>query len=276
MGFLLGISSLLLQLQAQGLDSTRAMARRALLREDYGAAEALWMRVEYFSPELTHGESSAALGEICFQQGRYEEAADAYDYAARLATSDSLRQKYQFLAATSWLQVHDYAQARSRLVAMGPQTDPVSEQRRQFYLGSSAYGSGDFVLAEAHWGGCLASGAGQARLHALFEQHAKLGPRHPRGTIVLSALIPGLGQLAIGQPGKALNSLLLVGAIVGGGIYIGAVVGIADACLLFLPPLTRYHIGGALRAGKDAKAKLQERRAAILEEILDLVGRTNP
>lgn len=271
MVFLCGIFRLL-TLQAQDLDSTMDMARNALVVKQYADAELLWMRAAFFGKSDSLWESSAALAEVYFQEGRYAEAAEAFDYAARLAPTDSLLQACTFRAAAAGLQVKNYADVRKRLENMGPLDDSLAETRRQFYLGSAAYGMQDFVMAEAHWGGCTSGEFELARLKELFEQHAKLKSGHAGIAIALSQLIPGLGQLYIGHPGKALNSLVLVGVIVGGGIYLGAVVGIADALLLFLPPFIRYYEGGAIRAGKDAKSKLEQRKLQILEQMLEIVG----
>lgn len=268
---LIGIFSLSCNLQAQDLGATRAMAQTAMQEGRWDAAEALWMRVQFFSGDIAW-ESSSALAEVHFQQGRFREAAEDFAYVAHLAPSDSLRQHCLFRAATGWLQVHDYAKIRERLQVMGPQPDSVGEGRRQFFLGMAAYGLGDFVMAEAHWGGCVADVDAQAKLHALFQEHARLRPRHPAVAVALSAVLPGLGQAYIGEPLRGVNALLLVGAIVGGGIYVGAVVGIADAIVLFGPPFIRYHIGGARRVGVDARGKLALRRAEILAQMLDLVA----
>ncbi len=262
----------LLHVQAQDLAHTRLLARAALARSDYAVAEPLWLRVRYFAPDDAGWETSAALGEVYFHQQRYVESAEGYDYAARLAPQDSLRIHFQFQAAIAWLQAHDYGQMQDRLQVMGLLDDSLAERRRQFYLGSAAYGLADYVMAEAHWTVCADNAAEVAELHALFEAHARIKPKHVGPYIALSHLLPGLGQLALGHPGRALNSILLVGAIVGGGIYVGAVVGIADALVLLVPAFTRYYVGGAQRAGKDARAQLRDRRQVILGQMLDLVG----
>ncbi len=269
---LLCVISSLQGLQAQNRDSTIAMAREALAAGDYAAAELLWMRVAYFGNRDSLWETSAALAEVQFMQGRYAEALEGYDYAARLAQGDSLKNHCQLRAAAAGLQVKNYQDVRKRLEAIGPIDDTPTELRRQFYLGGAAYGLQDFVMAEAHWAGCIHHKKDTARLHALFGQRAKLEKKHPNMAILLSQIVPGLGQLAIGQPGKALNSILLVGAIATGGIYIGAVVGIADALVLFLPPFIRYYEGGAIQTGKAAKAKLEQQKAAVLDQILHLLN----
>lgn len=272
MGWLLGIFSAFC-LPAQSLDATRELARAAMARADYVQAEALWLRVAHFSGDVAPFEPAAGLAEAHFQLGKFKEAAEEFDYVARLAPQEGQRIQFTLRYAMSALQVHDFEGARAQLEALGPLEDSLLEHRRQFFLGSAAYGMDDFVMAEGYWNGCLDAPTEKARLHQLFEHNARLQLRHPKSAIAFSLFVPGLGQLLNGQPGHALNSVLLLGAIAAGGIYVGAVVGLADALVLFLPTFSRYYIGGALRAGKDAASKLQQQKDNVLREILDLLAK---
>ena len=271
MVLLLGIFSFLC-LQTQGLGATRELARACLACGEYAAAEVLWLRVEHFGSDSGQYEVSAALAEIAFQTDRFAEAVEGFDYAARLAPSEGLKIECIFRLAAAGLQVQAFERVRSKLEAIGPLYESLAEHRRQFYLGSAAYGMADFVMAEGYWGGCTDGPLELGELHQLFAQNARLERQHPKLPIALSLILPGLGQLWNGKPGRVLNSVLLLGVIAAGGIYIGAVVGIADALVFVFPTFARYYIGGALRAGKDAESKLQERRDDLLRQMLDLVG----
>jgi TM2 domain-containing membrane protein YozV len=271
MALLPAIFSLWLGLQAQGLAETRSLALAAMDRGDFAAAEVHWLRIACFAGPRPRYEDLHGLAETRYQLGQWRSAAADFDYLGHLAQADSLVAACRLQSAMASLRAADYAQVQARLTAWGPQADSVAERRRQFYLGAAAFGLGDDVMAQAHWSGCVRDSAGVAGLEAEFGDLRRLGRRRPWVPMVMSLVVPGAGQLYLGRPGKALNSIVLLGVIAAGGVYVGTVVGVVDGLALFLPTFARYYAGGAIAARRDAVEMQESARKEALERILGLL-----
>jgi TM2 domain-containing membrane protein YozV len=97
---------------------------------------------------------------------------------------------------------------------------------------------------------------------------------HRRAVIggILSALIPGLGQLTAGNPGDAFLALAVNGAWATAVYLLIADGALFDASLLGLGVGVRYYIGNIRNGAEAWRAAAESRRAAASERLVRLVG----
>ena len=87
----------------------------------------------------------------------------------------------------------------------------------------------------------------------------------------MSMLIPGSGQIYMGNIGNGLNSIILVGGIATATVYIWQVYGIIDALLSTGSWYYRYYTGGYKGARNLAIEKIENKKAQVYNNVLDAI-----
>ncbi len=94
----------------------------------------------------------------------------------------------------------------------------------------------------------------------------------PKTAKILSMILPGSGQLYIGDFKNAAKSFLLTGAILGAAIHLGLAYTILDAYLFTANWFFRYYRGGFLKAELLAEKKLKGVVDSKFNHLIDLTG----
>ena len=257
--------------KAQDFATTLAKATEAAELGNYIDAERHWLRAIYFSKSENRFEPAFGLGGAYFGQNRLLEAARQYDFAAHLAPTDSLRAICFFKESQALLLIPDFKQLRNRLNYLGKQADSMLESRRQFYLGNANFGLGNAEEAELNFKACTENAFVKAKIHDAFWAEKRLFKKNPKVASIFSYFVPGTGQLIAGKPDKALNAVILVGAIAVGGVYAISSIGLLPAIIIVGPTLVRYHLGSALRAGQLYEKKLNRKKKKLLNEVFNIL-----
>jgi TM2 domain-containing membrane protein YozV len=88
-----------------------------------------------------------------------------------------------------------------------------------------------------------------------YQKHALVRVKKAQ---VLSLVFPGAGQLYLGKPKSALNSVILNGALITGLVFTAIHYTVLDGVLFWVLPINHYYIGGAKAAGELAVQKQKE------------------
>ncbi|HEX2901144.1 MAG TPA: hypothetical protein VHS96_15605 [Bacteroidia bacterium] len=122
-----------------------------------------------------------------------------------------------------------------------------------------------FRLAEQSLLKCTENQFAKAKIQELLEENRKLIPCHPQRIRFLSKLIPGFGHFYLGESGKALGNLALVGGIVASTAIFWP-VGLQFGVFALIDWLAQ----GSKRAVNQLDNATKGRRKEILKEILVL------
>jgi hypothetical protein len=110
-------------------------------------------------------------------------------------------------------------------------------------------------------------------VNELFEKNKKISKISPKKAKVLSMIMPGLGQLYVGDVKNGLNSFLLSTGLLALGLRSAFINNPLDAAIATLPWFQRYYQGGYKKAELIAVAKIQEKRYKIYNQLLDEVDK---
>ena len=101
----------------------------------------------------------------------------------------------------------------------------------------------------------------------LNETLRKVKPRKAR---ILSMIVPGAGQLYLGDYKNAVNSFLLNAAIITAGVHFATVYTVADAYLFTANWFWRYYKGGFLKTKMHADTLLSNAKNSSLLQLMEL------
>lgn len=113
-------------------------------------------------------------------------------------------------------------------------------------------------------------------LNSLNLELGNLKLKNIKFAYMLSAVIPGLGQLYAGYPKEAINSFTLNGLLITGLVITSFNYTWFDGLLAFGMWLPRYYIGGIKLAGKLAKQKNLDKKNLLFQKRVDLIKKGLP
>ncbi len=93
---------------------------------------------------------------------------------------------------------------------------------------------------------------------SLLAAYARDCSLNPRGVYRKSLLLPGLGQLSIGDYRNASNAFILNAALISGFIVTASYHPLIDAALFWTLPVLHYYVGNAKAAGDLAVIRQQQ------------------
>lgn len=247
----------------------RRFADELFQRGDWFRAATEYLRAASYdpaAPDVHELEFKAAL--CAYRAGQWTEARRRLLDLGRVSSTE-LSGRCTWLAAASSYRLGDYETARTLggRIRSGPPGSPLLD-RAAYLEGLSGLHLYDWPGARSAFGAVppaspLAGSAGS--LAALVDDGARLRPRNPWITAGLSAVVPGLGQVASGYVWDGLSALVLAGgsaAILAAGIHRNdpALKGVGAALLAVFYPANVF--GGANAAGR----RTREERRRLLEE----------
>ncbi len=230
----------------------------------------VYQRVLFFDSTQTYSPSIyARIAHSLYTEKRYAEAANYYDLAYFSTDVDSLKTAYSLQKIASLLFLKQYSFAEVELLDMDtPLQIPSQEKERLFYEGLTAYAQGQFSTAEVAFKGLVSD---TTTVHQLFRKNDRISKINPKKAKVLSMILPGLGQLYVGDVKNGLNSMLLTGGLFYLGLRSALNTTFIEGTLSFLPWVQRYYQGGFQKAERIAQEKIQEKRYELLGEILETI-----
>jgi len=250
----------------QKIDETIKYADKLFENGDYNKSLSLYLRVAFFStkPNVYLFEKS---GDCQFQSDDFISAESYYDSALFYCEDEYKYTELLYKKADCKIFRKDFDDAVKFLKGIDFEYLQYSEQYH-FYLGIAFFGQEDFKLSETQFLLCLPDSDFFAKNQILEIFDKNYNYPNPQTAYVLSSVIPGLGQLYSGNYREALNSFVLVAAIVllANDMYMK--FGLADSVISIFPWLNRYFNGGIENAEKIAEMERNNRRNQILNRII--------
>lgn len=271
--FLISPTLLFSGLTAVAEEHPLSLGRHLASRGSYDAAITEYKRFLFFHSDDTGiGEVYYNIGLAYRAQGLWTEAITSLRTATYLAMDDEVKSEYQLELAVTLIAAQDYDLARLELIKVTMRAPSAQLYRRALFLQAVAH-IYQFRWEEARE--ALRNYTTDERLDMLFDVAVDIPLKSARLARGLSTILPGAGQVYVGNWRDGVNALLLNGGL--GFLAVDAVLDgyYIDAALWGVFIFWRYYRGNTFRAGHAAEQfNLQaSRRAAdaILQRLQEVV-----
>ena len=259
--------------RAQNPSQTLVFAEDQYRIGNYESALTAYQRFLFFNKEdqSRKGRTFFRLADCFFQTKKYDQAAGYYDLAFFSLDNDSMKQEAVFQKISCMLLKQQYQLALVELMTLPDSMSNRFVRKKYFYSGITYFALNDFDAAQNDFIRMSELPAYQNKIKALFVRNKKLQRIHPKTAMVLSMIIPGMGQLYSGDYRNAINSFTITSAFMVLGIETALAYSFIDALIAVFPWYQRYYMGGYNKAETIAIARIQQKRYHIYQGILTAV-----
>ena len=253
-------------------DQVVQLADHAYKNGQYSLALLEYNRVVYHNKEAD-GQLLYRIGE-CYQKlGDNDNALQFFDRAFFTAKNDTFALDALLKKTSIRFENESYGLALSELLGVELSLSEEGEKRRALYIGAAYFLDNQFERAQEYFQKCTHDTAG---LNEIFSDRKLLYFPNPTLAVLLSAVLPGLGQTYSGDWKNGVNSLLINAAFTAMAVNISQTIGPLDALISIIPWFQRYYMGGVNKAGDMAFEKRRVNRIKTLGKIADFIEKGQP
>lgn len=234
--------------------------------QNYDAAITEYKRFIFFHPDdIRVAQIYDKIGLAYRTQGLWEEAILALKNAVLNANTDEEKSQFQLNLAVTLIASKNYDLARLELVKVMLRNTSEKTYERSLFLQAVTY------IYQYRWDDArkvLKDYTTDESIDQFLEKAIDLPQKSTTLAKVLSAVIPGAGQIYAGRWGRGLNALGLNGAL--GYVTVDAVLKgyYIDAALWTYFIFRRYYMGNLYRSGIAVDTYNQEKSQRTAENIL--------
>ena len=225
---------------------------------DYSSAVSSLRRVIFFD-DTTYHEAYKVLGDCYKKMDEKDKSLYYYKLAKNSAESDSISKEIQFDIVGVHLIFNEPNYALINLFSIKIGESNYFFRKKELYTSFANFLAYNFALSEKHFKNTIDTSNKElvSSIDLLYKE-AQLNDASNVYLPMILSIIPGLGQMYLGNFEAGINSLALTGLFAGLYIYSIAQLGLLDAIITFLPWFHRYYSGGMLQA-KSLAVKKKER-----------------
>ncbi len=223
-----------------------SLGRHLATQGNYDAAITEYKRFLFFHPDdVRVGEVYYNIGLTYRAQGLWTEAITGLQTAMHLAADSEAKSEYQLELAVTLIAAQDYDLARLESIKVMMRSPSTRLYRRALFL------QGVACIYQFRWEEAretLQAYTTDAGLRTLFEAALNMPQKSVGVASVLSKIVPGMGQIYVGNWRDGLNALVLNGVL--GFLTVDAVLDghYVDAALWGAFIFWRYYQGNTFRA----------------------------
>jgi tetratricopeptide (TPR) repeat protein len=263
------IFSLCLSARAQSYKQTYEHARALYLNGQFEEAIIDLRRVLFFDNN-SNPEVCLLLGDCYRNLKTTEKSMYYYQLAFGLFDSDSMKLETKFQIISLYLINNEPNYAISQIFSLPEKLNDNNEFRKNFYSSLAYYQIHDYKLSHEYFlkSFCQPSDIIKSTSDSIYMLAIKNNDANIYLPMFLS-IIPGVGQLYLGEYEAAINSFLLTGLFT--GLYIVALgnLPLIDAVLTVAPWFERYYQGGMLKAKALAIAKKEKKDDELYNILIE-------
>ena len=266
--FLILITNSLLSF-GQSIDQTFGFANKLYEDKSYQNAMEAYKRVLFFDNAGLYSKNIyPKMADCLFKLNQFQEAADYFDLSY-FSTEDSLSKDYFILKKVAcFLILKQYDFADIEFLNLNANISDSLKTEKTFQEAMLRFAKGEFQTSEAAFKKITPD---SIAVMQLFKKNEKVSKISPKKAKIMSMIMPGLGQLYVGDIKNGLNSFILTAGLLTLGVHSALVNSPIDAAISVLPWFQRYYQGGFKKAEIIAAAKIQEKRYNIFNKLLDEV-----
>ena len=220
---------------------------------------------------------SLQIGHCYTELSNYQMAADFYDHAYKYSNDDSIKNESSLGKAFCLLLQKMNLQAIEELLYITDNANKEQKIKMHYLKGIAYFGMKEDTLAcdemknVLELSGYSESDTVSNLLLAEFDKVYRYNKRYnPNRGYIMSAIIPGSGQMSVGAIKEGINSMLLIAGLYFFAFEIIKSYSFIDAVITLLPWLQRYYMGGMDKAKGLAISKIEVKRYESYQKILEL------
>lgn len=262
--------------KAQSISNIINFADKQFVAGNYENASLEYNRA-YFLGYEKRDELLYKIASCYFHQSNYNMAGNFFDKAYHFASTDSIANEAILAKALCMLMNEKYVVALAELYNLND--TQINNQLYQSHLINAIANyqlKNDSASHFAFTQVLKTSNAPDSAFSILdneFEKIYRYQKRYnPLRAYILSAIIPGSGQVISGNFRDGTNSFILVAALAGISIRIMSLYSFWDAAVAILPWAQRYYIGGMEGAEESAIKKIEAERYNSYLQIIDITN----
>ncbi len=254
----------------QNLEKTYVLANSLYENKSYELAVDAYKRVLFFDSEGKYRNTIYPnIADCLFKSKEYEESANYFELAY-FGTEDSvLKNHYILKKVSSYLILQQIDFAEAEILNLNDELNIEQLKEKAIFGGIISFAKSDFYESEKIFKTLVPD---TMVVDQLFRKNEKVSKINPKKAKILSMIMPGLGQLYVGDLKNGLNSFILTAGLMLLGVRSAIINAPLDAAIATLPWVQRYYQGGFNKAELIAKAKIQEKRFKIYNLLLDELG----
>lgn len=258
------------RLDAQTIQQEYEHALELYHQHEYASAISSFRRVVFFD-NINYPLSYKLLGDCYKQMGERTKSLYYYHLARSAQVSDSLSVEIDFAIIALHLMFNEPNFALINLFSLHLGDNKYFQQKTNFYYSLTYYLLHDFIQSQDYFFKVVDTT--NLKIQCSIDSLYNRAQRNEKSSVYLPmflSVVPGLGQLYLGEYNASLNSFLLSTAIF--GLYLIALnhVAILDAIITILPWFQRYYSGGLLQAKALATKKKKVVYFQIYNALIDL------
>lgn len=217
------------------------------------------------------------IAQCYFHTRQYDQAGKFFDRAYLASNNDSMKNEAVLAKTFCFIMNEEYKLSVAELLNLSENL--CTEQQLQAHLlkGVAHYQLQEDLLSLNEFEDLLILAETPDSLvellHTEFDQVFKYDKRYkPNRAYVLSAILPGLGQVSSGAYRDGINSFLLIGSLYAVALRVMYLYSFWDAALALLPWVQRYYLGGMEGAKEMAISKIESKRYESYIKIIELTN----
>ena len=264
---------------SQTVQQTYSFAVKSMDEGNYELSIENFNRVLYFAPYFNATETSYQLAECYKLTGKFKKSLEIFDIAYFATKSDSIKNEIIFRKTELYLLSENYNYALVELLNLPSSLSKYFTSKSNFYFGVLYFQTEDFPKSYNYFAALADSTHIQYKetqykvtLSNIFDEISDLERYNPKVAKIMSLILPGAGQLYVGDYKNAANSFGLIVASLVLFNNVAASYSLLDAYLTVFPWYQRYYLGGYKATGKITLQKRQERKSEIYKEIISLIS----
>jgi tetratricopeptide (TPR) repeat protein len=255
---------------SQTIDETVKTADELFENGDFNNSLTMYQRALYFSKDRKF-ELNEKIGDIHYLQDNFQKAIIYYDSAFLSADIDSSEIRILYKKVDLYLIDYQYDNAMSSLGRIAHYSF-YDKQKLNFYYGLVYFLTEEYKSSKRYFLLTVCDTCYQAKNEIDSILSKKIRFSNAETAIVLSSVMPGLGQIYSGNYKQALNSFVLLGIItfIMYDMYIK--FGLKDPLINIYPWFSRYFKGGMYKAESYVYKKLNQKRNDKLNKLIKIVN----
>jgi len=242
--------------------------------QNYELAEMFYRRIIFFDTAKNSGDYYFKLSECLFFTEKYDDAMFYYDIAYQNTDDVFLSNDILFRKAMIFLLKKELNHAKRELLSVDTSVNNETNSRYFFYAAIMAYRDALYDTSRQLFIQSLQNKTDSNSINDIFSTINTKEKPNPTTAMLLSMLVPGLGQLYAGDIKNAINSFALNTLLAGVFLFVSQKYGVLDAALSVFPWFQRYYFGGFNRAKQIAIARQQNKKEELLLEIVKVFENT--
>jgi len=255
----------------QSIVEIKSFADQLYIENSYEQAYKEYQRVFFFDKDNEFNDIHHKIATILYKKQDYSEAIKYYNLAWNAEKNDSIKNKLVFQKVLCNLKSNKFYAGLNELYDL-PETNSIYfKQKQVLYEGICHYGLNDLDTAQELFSKIVDS-IGNNKMSLVFTNLIKYNKKYdPKRIETMSRIIPGLGQIYIGDWKSGINSILLLGVIV----YYSSVTilnySLLDGILVLNSWFIRYYSGGVEKARNLAEEHIASKKSRTFTELLNII-----